>query len=196
MVTLANNSLLDLVPVSVVRQLGHSICDINNCSKWMYIKCWSHPRLTNWGYVQMRDPHKESDCYMSQDEKEQPVELSDIGYFTCSALILCTVSRRSEVEWLTCGSREVAGQSGSTTRQIISVLSFQWWWAVTPSEVLIREGLHSRELEYSKSRRGLCVLVMPCETAYCCGVVCRHVFTVNTGDALHDVPGCYFVHKC
>lgn len=29
--------------------------------------------------------------------------------------------------------------------------------------------------------------------AYCCGVISRRVFTVNTGEALHDVACCYFV---
>lgn len=35
--------------------------------------------------------------------------------------------------------------------------------------------------------------LLSCETAYCCGVISRRVFTVNTGEALHDVPCCYFV---
>lgn len=41
----------------------------------------------------------------------------------------------------------------------------------------------------------LVMVLPPCERAYCCGVICRRVFTVNTGEALHDVPCCYFVHS-
>lgn len=36
---------------------------------------------------------------------------------------------------------------------------------------------------------------LPCERAYSCGAICRHVFTVNMGEVLHDVPRCYFVHS-
>lgn len=36
---------------------------------------------------------------------------------------------------------------------------------------------------------------LPCERAYCRGAICRRVFTVNMGEALRDVPCCYFVHS-
>lgn len=40
-----------------------------------------------------------------------------------------------------------------------------------------------------------CYGPLPCERAYCGGVICWHVFTVNTGEALCDVPCCYFVRS-
>lgn len=35
----------------------------------------------------------------------------------------------------------------------------------------------------------------PCERAYGRGASCRRVFTVNMGEARHDVPCCYFVRS-